>query len=148
MSEADQTPPPSSPSRSDSRRAEARQARPRGPRMEITAVVIAVLLALGVVVAALDMKFQADQARWQQRQTCLEYYRLQADYGLGPWYEKLPAAAADCGGGETDDGTPIVPGGSMPAVNEADRPTPGATSTTTTTTPPTIDTTPPSTFVP
>lgn len=101
--------------------------------MEITAVAIAVLLAVGVVVAALDMKFEADQARWQQHQTCLDWYRLQAEYGLGPWYEKLPAAAADCGGGETDDGTPTVPGGSEPAVNESDVPPAGAGSTTVTT---------------
>ena len=61
----------------------------------ITGIVIAVLLAVGVVITALDMKFQADQARWQQRQTCLDWYRLQAEYGLGPRYEKLPAAAPD-----------------------------------------------------
>lgn len=139
MSEADQRPPTTSRSRGDARRERA-----RGPRLEVTAAVIAVLLAIGVVVAALDMKFQADQARWQQRQTCLDWYRLQADYGLGPWYEKLPAAATDCGGGKSDDGTPLVPGGNMPAVNEADKPAPGPTSTTTTTT----TSTPPSTFVP
>jgi hypothetical protein len=97
--------------------------------IKITGIVIAVLLALGVVVAALDMKFEADQARWQQRQTCLDWYRLQAEYGLGPWYEKLPAAAADCGGAETDDGVPAVPGGSRPAIVEADVPD-GATTTT------------------
>lgn len=98
------------------------QRRQRSPRVEITAIAIAVILAIGVVVAALDMKFQADQARWQQRQTCLDWYRLQADYGLGPWYEKLPAAAKDCGGGTSEDGTPIVPGGSSPAVNKSDVP--------------------------
>jgi hypothetical protein len=74
------------------------------------------LLAVGVSVLALDMKFQADQARWQQRQTCLEWYRLQADYGVGPWYQKLPAAAADCGGAMNDAGDPLVPGGTAPAV--------------------------------
>lgn len=106
----------------------------------VTGVAIAVLLAIGVVIAALDMKFQADQARWQQRQTCLEWYRLQADYGLGPWYEKLPAAAEDCGGELGEDGKPLVPGGTAPALTEGDVPgttttIPGATSTTSTTLP-------------
>ena len=99
----------------------------------ITGIVIAVLLAVGVVITALDMKFQADQARWQQRQTCLDWYRLQAEYGLGPWYEKLPAAATDCGGGETGDGTPAVPGGTGPAVIESDIPSAGNSTSTTTT---------------
>jgi hypothetical protein len=82
--------------------------------LEVTAIVIAVILAIGVVVAALDMKFQADQARWQQRQTCLAWYQTQAAYGYGPWYEALPAAAKDCGGGAAEDGTPLVPGGTQP----------------------------------
>lgn len=85
-------------------------------RTEIIGVVIAAVLAVGVVVLALDMKFQADQARWQQRQTCLEWYQLQADYGVGPWYQKLPAAAADCGGDVSDRDIPLVPGGNAPAV--------------------------------
>ncbi len=102
----------------------------RWTRLEITAAVIAALLAVGVVVVALEMKFEADQARWQQRRTCLEWYRLQADYGLGPWYEKLPQAAADCGGGQTDDGAPAVPGGSAPAVTADDLPAEAPTATT------------------
>lgn len=101
----------------------------RWTRLEIIAAVIASVLAVGVVVAALDMKFEADQARWQQRQTCLEWYRLQADYGLGPWYEKLSEAAADCGGGQTDDGAPAVPGGSAPAVAEDSLPAEAPTAT-------------------
>ena len=115
--------------------------------IKITGIVIAALLAVGVVVAALDMKFEADQARWQQRQTCLEWYRLQAEYGLGPWYEKLPQAAADCGGGETDGGTPAVPGGSQPAVNTEEIPdqesttTSGGSTPTSTTTAPGFPTT-------
>ena len=88
----------------------------RWSRLEVIAAAIAALLAVGVVVLALDMKFEADQARWQQRQTCLEWYRLQSDYGVGPWYQKLPAAAADCGGEFDDDGNPLVPGGNGPAV--------------------------------
>lgn len=91
-------------------------------RLEILGIVIAALLTVGVVVAALDMKFEADQARWQQRQTCLQWYQLQAEYGVGPWFDELPAAAADCGGGETDDGTPTVPGGGAPALDPADLP--------------------------
>jgi hypothetical protein len=108
---------------------------PQITTITITGIVIAVLLAVGVVVAALDMKFQADQARWQQRQTCIDWYRLQAEYGLGPWYEKLPAAAADCGGGETDDGVPTVPGGTGPALIESDIPSGGNTASTTTSDP-------------
>ena len=96
-----------------------------------TGVAIAVLLGIGLVIAALDMKFQADQARWQQRQTCLDWYRLQAEYGLGPWYEKLPEAAADCGGELTEDGDQLVPGGTGPALNESDVPDTTTTSTTT-----------------
>jgi len=99
----------------------------RRPVLEITAIAIAILLALGVVVAALNMKFEADQARWQQRQTCLEWYRLQADYGLGPWYEKLPAAAADCGGGTADNGDPLIPGGTKSAVEPGGTPASNST---------------------
>ena len=100
-----------------SRRSDTSTARNRRwSRSEVIAGVIAALLAVGVVVLALDMKFEADQARWQQRQTCLEWYRLQADYAVGPWYQKLPTAAADCGGGVNDDGNPTVPGGNAPAV--------------------------------
>lgn len=122
------------------------QADPRRSRISsqisivtVTGVAIAALLAIGVVIAALDMKFQADQARWQQRQTCLEWYRLQADYGLGPWYEKLPAAAEDCGGEIGEDGVPLVPGGTAPALTKGDVPgttttIAGATSISTTTT--------------
>lgn len=84
---------------------------------------IAALLALAVVVGALNMKFQADQARWLQRQTCLDWYRLQASYGLGPWYDKLPLAAQDCGGDTDLDGTVLVPGGSEPAFRDSDLPT-------------------------
>jgi hypothetical protein len=103
-----------------------------------TGIAIAVLLAVGVVISALTMKFEADQARWQQRQTCLEWYRLQAEYGLGPWYEKLPQAAEDCGGELTEDGDPLVPGGTGPALTEGDVPettttTPLTTTSTTTT---------------
>ena len=111
--------------------------------LTVTGVVIAVLLAVGVVVAALQMKFEADQARWQQRQTCLEWYRLQAEYGLGPWYEKLPEAAADCGGEVNEDGDPMVPGGTAPALSPDDVP-----ESTTTTSPSTTTTAPPFTSVP
>ncbi|MDH4076717.1 MAG: hypothetical protein OEW29_12335, partial [Acidimicrobiia bacterium] len=85
-------------------------------RMVVILSVIAGLLVVGVVVLALDMKFEADQARWQQRQTCLEWYRLQADYKVGPWYQKLPDAARDCGGGLNADESPLVPGGKASAV--------------------------------
>jgi hypothetical protein len=85
-------------------------------RVDVIGAVIAALLGVGVAVLALDMKFEADQARWQQRQTCLAWYQLQAEYGLGPWFEKLPVAASDCGGVVRDDGVPLVPGGDAPAV--------------------------------
>jgi hypothetical protein len=90
--------------------------RQRLGRLEMIAILLSVLLAASLVVLALDMKFEADQARWQQRQTCLEWYRLQADYKVGPWYQKLPDAAADCGGGVDNDGNPVVPGGKASAV--------------------------------
>jgi len=125
MSVDDQTPRAVSGNPVDGPRAERR------PVAGVAAVAIVVLLAIGVAIAALDMKFEADQARWQQHQTCLDWYRLQAEYGLGPWYEKLPAAAADCGGGETDDGIPTVPGGSQPAIDEAAIPTAASITTTT-----------------
>ncbi len=130
MSTDDPGLPSMSKARSDRSRPATRARPRRGLGLEITAVVIAGLLAIGVVIAALDMKFQADQARWQQRQTCLSWYRLQADYGLGPWYEKLPVAAADCGGTKADDGTQLVPGGNQPAINPSEAPAAGATSTT------------------
>lgn len=144
MQDDDQSPRPASGNRAAPTDVESRPGRAsRRPTLELTALGIAALLAIGVVVAALDMKYEADQARWQQRQTCLEWYRLQAEYGLGPWYEKLPAAAADCGGGETDDGRPTVPGGSRPALTEADIPAagPGSTNVRTPTTTTTASTT-------
>jgi|GEM_PF-3083959 len=99
-----------------------RSHRRRGLVLDVSVAVIAVMATIAVVVLALIMKFEADQARWEQRQTCLTWYRLQADYGLGPWYDKLPAAAADCGGGSAPNGDPLVPGGTGSAVDPSARP--------------------------